>query len=164
MKTISKILAVVTMVFITTNLNAQSISKTKALTSMLNPWKIIVSYREDPGSTNYYLLSAGNEKYGKKRDGSYFETYGFFGTAEEIIEFIEEIKITRRLEGDETCSLQSKIAQDAGCYAVKNTIYYNSMVSGSTVYLEGYSFVMKEKYMDALIDKIKKFEDESKRD
>lgn len=164
MKTISKILATAAMIFIAANVNAQSISKTKVLTGMLNPWGIAVSYKEDPGSTNYYLLSVGNEKYGKKRDGSYFENYSFSGTAEEIIEFIEEIKITRRLEWDETCSLQSKIAQDAGCYATKNTIHYNSMVSGSTVYLEGYSFVMKEKYMDALIDKIKKFEDESKRD
>ncbi|MCC8087058.1 MAG: hypothetical protein LIP15_22855 [Clostridium sp.] len=81
-----------------------------------------------------------------------------------MIEFIEEIKITRRLDWDETCSLQSKIAQDVGCYAEKNRIYYDSRVSGSTVYLEGYSFVVKEKYLDNLIDKIKKFEDESKRD
>jgi len=164
MKTSSKILAVVAMVFIAANSNAQSISKTKVLTGVLNPWRIVVTYKEDPGSTNYYLLSVGNEKYGKKRDGSYFEIYSFFGTAGEIIEFIEEIKITRRLKQDESCSLQSKIARNAGCSAAKNTIYYDSKVSGSTVYLEGYSFVMREKYMDALIDKIKKFEDESKRD
>jgi len=164
MKTISKILAVVAMVFITTNLNAQSITKHKTLTGILNPWMLTVTYKEDASSTNYYLLSMGNEKYGKKGDGSYFENYSFWGTAEEMIEFLEEIKITRRLEWDETCSLQSKIARNAGCSAAKNTIYYDSKISGSTVYLEGYSFVVKEKYLDDLISKIKKFEDESKRD
>ncbi|MCD8182706.1 MAG: hypothetical protein LUE99_06035 [Bacteroides sp.] len=86
----------------------------------------------------------------------------FFGTAEEIIEFIEEAKIALELKSGESCSLQSKIAREAGFHAVKNMIYYNSKVSGSKVYLEGYSFVMREKFMNALIDKIKKFEDESK--
>jgi len=144
----------------------ETISKTKALTGVLNLWRVTVTYtyEEDSGGANYYLLSVGNEKYGKRRDGSYIENYSFVGTAEEMIEFIEEIKITRRLKQDESCSLQSKIARDAGCSAAKNTIYYNSKILGSTFYPEGYSFVVKEKYMDALIDKIKKLEDESKRD
>ena len=162
MKTISKILVVTAMVFIAVTAGAQSIIKTKALTNTLGPWRVIATYREDPGSTNHYLLTVDNERYGKKRDGSYIETYSFFGTAEEIIEFVEEAKIALELKSDESCSLRSKIARKSGCYAVKNRIYYDSRISGSNVYLEGYSFVMREKFMNALIDKIKKFEDESK--
>jgi len=162
MKTISKILIAVVIAFTFVNVNAQTITKNKMLTSVLNPWTLAVNYSEDPGKTNYYLLSVGNEEFGKKKNGKHFETYSFFGTAEEIIEFIEEIKIARKLEQDETCTLQSKIAQESGCYAAKNIIYYDTKVSGSTVYYKGYSFVMKEKSLEDLILKIQKFENESK--
>lgn len=162
MKTISKILIAVVIAFTFVNVHAQTISKNKVLTSAFNPWKLVVNYSEDPGSTNYYLLSVGNEEFGKKKNGSHVETYGFFGTAEEMIEFIEEVKIALKLEWDETCTLQSKIAREADCYAAKNRIYYDTRVSGSTVYYKGYSFVMKEKYMEELILKIQKFENESK--
>jgi len=162
MKTSSKILIAVIMFFMSASAGAQSISKNKMLTGILNPWILSVNYQEDRSSTNYYLLSVGNEEFGKKRNGSYFESYSFFGTAEEMIEFLEEIKITRKLKQDETCSLQSKLAQEAGCYGAKNRIHYDLKVSGSTVYHGGYSFVMREKYLEDLISKIQKFEDESK--
>ena len=162
MKTISKILTVIAMVFITTNLNAQSITKHKTLADVLNSWMLTVTYKEDASSTNHYLLFMGNDKYGKKGNGNYIENRSFYGTAEEMIEFIEEIKIAHRLEWDESCLLQSKLARNAGCSAQKNRIYYNSSIVGSMVYLEGYSAVVKEEYLDDFIDKIKKFEDESK--
>ena len=163
MKTISRILVVTAMVFIAMTAGAQSITKTKALTNnVLGPWRVIVSYKEDPGSTNYYLLSVGNEKYGKKRNGVYIETYRFFGTAKEMIEFLEEIKIAYRLEEGETCKLQSRLAKRGKCFVSKNALHYDTYVSASTAYAGGYSYVMQEKDTEDLISKIKKFEDESK--
>lgn len=59
------------MVFIAANLNAQSITKRKTLTGTLNLWTLTVTYKEDASSTkNYYILSMGNEKYGKKETGA----------------------------------------------------------------------------------------------
>jgi len=164
MKTINRIWVVATVLTLTGifTVNAQNIQKHKMLTGALNPWKLSVSYSEDHSKTNRYLLSVGNEEYGKKRDGCYFEDYSFWGTAEEMIEFLEEIKITRRLEQDETCTLQSKLAQEAGCFAAKNRIHYDTRVSSSTVNYGGYTFVVREKYLEELISKIRKFEDESK--
>lgn len=163
MKTISKI-GMTVMFFITvgvSTINAQNISKNKMLTNRFNPWTVVVNYDEDHSRENYYLISVGNESYHKRKDGSYSETYSFFGTAEEVIEFIEEAKIALRLKSDETCTLQSKLARESGCYAAKNKIYYDTKISGSKTEFSGYSWVMKEKYMEEIILKIKAFENES---
>lgn len=68
MKTISKILIAVVIAFTFVNVHAQTISKNKMLTNAFNPWKLVVNYSKDPGSTNYYLLSVGNEEFGKKKE------------------------------------------------------------------------------------------------
>jgi len=164
MKTSSKILIAVVLVFMSAGAGAQSISKNKRLTNKFNPWQVIVNYDADHSRGNYYLLSVNNEEYGKKRDGSYFQTYSFFGTAEELIEFIEEAKIALQLEKDETYTFGSKIGKEAGCRATKNIIRYDSKVSGDKFELAGYSWVMKDKYLEELILKIQKFEDESQGD
>jgi len=162
MKTSSKILVAVIVLFMSAGVGAQSISKTKILTNKFYPWQVVVSYEANHSGGNYYLLSVNNEKYGKKGDGSYFHTYSFFGTAEELIEFIEETKIALQLEKDETYTFGSKLGRETGCRATKNIIHYDSKMSGSRFESEGYSWVMKGKYLEELIDKIQKFEDESK--
>jgi len=165
MKTISKILiAVVVSTFTFVNVHAQTISKNKMLTNILDPWALSVTYQADHNDINYYLLSVGNDKYGKKRNGIYIETYRFFGTAKEMIEFLEEIKIAYRLEEGETCKLQSRLGKKGKCFVTKNALHYDTYISTSTAYAGGYSFVMKEKNMEDLIDKIQKFENESKGD
>jgi len=78
MKTSSKILVAAVMIFMSAGIGAQSISKNKILTNKFNPWRVVVNYDADHSRDNYYLLSVNNEEYGKKRDGSYFQTYSFF--------------------------------------------------------------------------------------
>jgi len=81
-----------------------------------------------------------------------------------LIEFIEEAKIVLQLGKDETYTFGSKIGKEAGCRATKNIIHYDSKTSGGKFELAGYSWVMKDKYLEELILKIQKFEDESKGD
>jgi len=166
MKTISKILIAVVVSTFTSifTVNAQSIQKKQMLTDILDPWALSVTYQADHNDINYYLLSVGNDKYGKKRNGIYIETYRFFGTAKEMIEFLEEIKIAYRLEEGETCKLQSRLAKKGKCFVTKNALHYDTYISTSTAYTGGYSFVMKEKNMEDLILKIQKFENESQGD
>jgi len=163
MKTSSKILIAVVLVFIGVfAVNAQSIQKSQWLTDILDPWALVVYYQEDPSGTNRYSLLVGNDKYGKKRNGGYFENYSFWGTAEEMIEFLEEIKIAYQLEEGETCKLQSRLAKKGNCFVTKNALHYDTYILTSTAYVGGYSFVMQEKNTEELISKIRKFEDESK--
>jgi len=165
MKTSSKILIAVVLVFIGVfAVNAQSIQKSQWLTDILDPWALSVTYQVDHNNINYYLLLVGNDKYGKKRNGSYFENYSFWGTAEEMIEFLEEIKIAYQLEEGETCKLQSRLAKKGNCFVTKNALHYDTYVSTSTAYAGGYSFVMQEKNTEELVLKIQKFGNESKGD
>lgn len=165
MKIISKILIAVVVLAFTSifAVNAQTIRKSQELTDILDPWALSVYYQEDHNDINRYFLSLGNDKYGKKRNGTYIETYIFWGTAEEMIEFLEEIKIAYRLEKGESCTLQSRVAKRGKCFVTNNALHYDTYVSTSMAYAGGYSWIMKEKDTDDLILKIQKFEDESKR-